>query len=99
MQPGAGQEGRTRIRAPFQVGLHWHQQTSCQPEQGGAVAFNVGLLLKAVISFLIVSLATFRVAKALSRFEAREAEVPGALSQTEQTLIKMRDLLTQTPRP
>ena len=37
--------------------------------------------------------------KALSRFKAKEAEVPAALSTTEQTLIEIRDLLRRTPTP
>jgi len=59
---------------------------------------NIGLFLNAVISFLIVSFAIFWVVKALSRFKSKEAEVPAALTQSESTLIEIRDLLKGAPR-
>ena len=61
----------------------------------GAVTLNVGLFLNACISFIIVSFAVFWVVKALSRFKAKEAESPVALSKTEETLLEIRDLLAQ----
>ena len=63
----------------------------------GAVTINVGLFLNACISFLIVSFAVFWVVKALSRFKAKEAETPEALTKTEATLIEIRDLLARSP--
>ena len=67
-------------------------------QKAGAVTLNIGLFLNAIISFLIVSFAIFWVVKALSRFKAKEAEAPAALSQTEATFIEIRDLLRSTPR-
>lgn len=74
------------------------QPTLEAAQKAGAVTLNIGLFLNAIISFLIVSFAIFWVVKALSRFKAKEAEVPAALSQTEATLIEIRDLLRNTPR-
>lgn len=62
-------------------------------QRAGAVTLNIGVFLNAVISFLIVSFAIFWVVKLLSRFKAKEAEAPAALSKTEQTLVEIRDLL------
>ncbi len=76
-----------------------HEATLDAAQKAGAVTLNFGLFLNAVISFLIVSFAIFWVVKALSRFKAKEAEVPAALSTTEQTLIEIRDLLRRTPTP
>ena len=74
------------------------QPTLEAAQKAGAVTLNIGLFLNAIISFLIVSFAIFWVVKALSRFKAKEAEVPAALSPTEATLIEIRDLLRNTPR-
>lgn len=73
-----------------------HEATLDAAQKAGAVTLNVGLFLNAVISFLIVSFAIFWVVKLLSRFKAKEAEVPAALTQTESTLIEIRDLLRAT---
>ena len=70
-----------------------HLPTLDAAQKAGAVTLNIGLFLNACISFLIVSFAIFWVVKALSRFKAKEEEQPAALSQTEQTLIEIRDLL------
>ena len=76
-----------------------HEATLDAAQKAGAVTLNFGVFLNAVISFLIVSFAIFWVVKALSRFKAKEAEVPAALSTSEQTLIEIRDLLRRTPTP
>lgn len=69
-------------------------------QAAGAVTLNVGLFLNACISFVIVSFAIFWVVKALSRFKAKEAESPAALTQTESTLLEIRDLLAASaPKP
>lgn len=75
-----------------------HLPTLEAAQKAGAVTMNIGLFLNAVISFLIVSFAIFWVVKALSRFKSKEAEVPAALTQTESTLIEIRDLLKGAPR-
>ena len=73
-----------------------HEATLDAAQKAGAVTLNVGLFLNAVISFLIVSFAIFWVVKALSRFKSKESEEPAALTQTETTLIEIRDLLKAT---
>ena len=70
-----------------------HLPTLDAAQKAGAVTVNVGLFLNAVISFLIVSFVVFWVVKALSRFKAKEAEAPVALSKSEATLVEIRDLL------
>lgn len=62
-------------------------------QAAGATTLNIGLFLNAVISFIIVSFAIFWVVKALSRFKAKEEEKAVALTQSEATLIEIRDLL------
>lgn len=76
-----------------------HASTLDAAQKAGAVTLNFGLFLNALISFLIVSFAVFWVVKALSRFKAKEAESPAALTQTESTLIEIRDLLAQSRVP
>lgn len=69
-------------------------------QRASAVTLNPGLFLNACISFMIVSFAIFWVVKALSRFKAKEAESPAALTKTETTLTKIRDLLASSaPKP
>lgn len=75
-----------------------HMPTLEAAQKAGAVTMNIGLFLNAVISFLIVSFAIFWVVKALSRFKSKEAEIPAALTQSESTLIEIRDLLKGEPR-
>ena len=75
-----------------------HLPTLEAAQKAGAVTMNIGLFLNAVISFLIVSFVIFWVVKALSRFKSKEAEVPAALTQSESTLIEIRDLLKGAPR-
>ena len=76
-----------------------HEATLEAAQKAGAVTLNVGVFLNACIAFLIVSFAIFWVVKALSRFKAKEAEKPAALSKTEETLIEIRDLLSGSPKP
>ena len=76
-----------------------HAPTLDAAQKAGAVTLNIGLFLNALISFLIVSFAVFWVVKALSRFKAKQAESPAALTKTEETLIEIRDLLAQSRLP
>lgn len=73
-----------------------HVATLDAAQRAGAVTINIGLFLNAVISFLIVSVVIFMVVKLLSRFKAKEAESPAALSKTEETLVQIRDILAQS---
>ncbi len=73
-----------------------HAPTLDAARSAGAVTVNVGLFLNACLSFLIVSFVVFWVVKAMSRFKAKEAEEPAALTKSETTLIEIRDLLAQS---
>ena len=76
-----------------------HAATLDAAQKAGAVTINIGLFLNSIISFLIISFVIFWVVKVLSRFKAKEAESPAALSKSEETLIEIRDLLAQKPAP
>ncbi len=76
-----------------------HATTLEAAKAAGAVTLNVGLLLNAVISFLIVSFAIFWLVKVLNRFLIKQKEeAPAPLTTTEQTLLDIRDLLAREPR-
>lgn len=70
-----------------------HLATLDAAQKAGAVTINIGLFLNSIISFLIIAFVIFWVVKLLSRFKAKEAESPAALSKTEETLIEIRNLL------
>jgi large conductance mechanosensitive channel len=76
-----------------------HAPTLDAARQAGAVTVNYGLFLNACISFLIVSFAVFWLVKIMSRFKAKAAEEPVALTKTESTLIEIRDLLARSHTP
>ena len=76
-----------------------HATTLEAAQRAGAVTINIGLFLNSIISFLIISFVIFWVVKVLSRFKAKEAESPAALSKTEETLIEIRDLLAHSQPP
>ncbi len=76
-----------------------HAATLDAAQRAGAVTINVGLFLNSIISFLIISFVIFWVVKVLSRFKAKEAEEPAALTKSEETLIEIRDLLARPPTP
>lgn len=76
-----------------------HAATLEAAQKAGAVTINIGLFLNSIISFLIISFVIFWVVKVLSRFKAKEAESPAALTKSEETLIEIRDLLAQKPMP
>ncbi len=74
-----------------------HVATLDAAQKAGAVTINIGLFLNSIISFLIIAFVIFWVVKLLSRFKAKEAESPLALSKTEETLIEIRNLLATRP--
>ena len=62
----------------------------------GAVTWNIGLFINAVIKFLIVSFALFIVVKGINRLkreEEKKAEAPAAPPRSEALLEEIRDLL------
>ena len=65
-------------------------------ELTGEVAVNYGMLLSAVLSFLIVAFAIFCMVKALNRLHRKREEAPPAPpepSAEEKLLAEIRDLL------
>ncbi|MEZ5839729.1 MAG: large-conductance mechanosensitive channel protein MscL [Hyphomicrobiales bacterium] len=65
-------------------------------KDAGAVTWNIGLFINAVIKFVIISFALFLVVKGINRLkreeEAKPAEPP-APPRNEQLLEEIRDLL------
>ena len=69
--------------------------TLADAQRAGAVTWNIGLFLNAVIQFLIVSFAIFWLIKALTRLHVREDPAPAAPPKGEVLLEEIRDLLAQ----
>jgi large conductance mechanosensitive channel len=69
--------------------------TLAEAQKAGAVTWNIGLFLNAVIQFLIVSFAIFWVIKALTRLHVREEPAPAAPPKSEVLLEEIRDLLAE----
>ncbi len=69
----------------------------------GAVTFNYGSFITAVINFLIVAFALFLVVKASNKFKERvvktEAAAPPEPTKEEALLTEIRDLLKTDRRP
>lgn len=68
-----------------------------QAEEAGAVTWNVGLLINAVIKFLIVAFAVFLLVKAINKLTRKqEAKAPEAPPPEENVLLlrEIRDLLS-----
>jgi large conductance mechanosensitive channel len=62
-------------------------------QKAGAVTWNIGLFLNAVIQFLIVSFAIFWVIKALTRLHMRQEAAPAPPPKSEVLLEEIRDIL------
>jgi large conductance mechanosensitive channel len=69
--------------------------TLADAQRAGAVTWNIGLFLNAVIQFLIVSFAIFWLIKALTRLHVREDPAPAPPPKSEVLLEEIRDLLAQ----
>lgn len=65
--------------------------------KAGAPTVNLGLLINAVIQFLIVAFVIFWVAKVIARFTAREraSALLRGPTPTEALLTEIRDVLKQ----
>ena len=72
--------------------------TIAQAKEAGAVTWNIGLFINAVIKFLIVAFAVFLLVKAINRLvrkqEAKAAEAPKP-SEDVVLLREIRDLLAR----
>jgi large conductance mechanosensitive channel len=67
--------------------------TLAEAQRAGAVTWNVGLFLNAVLQFLIVSFAIFWLIKALTRLHIREEPPPAPAPRSEVLLEEIRDIL------
>ena len=63
----------------------------------GAVALGYGLLLNAIVNFLIVAFALFLVVKAMNAAKKQAPPPPAAPSKEEVLLTEIRDLLARRP--
>src|SRR5215469_6614780 len=69
--------------------------TLAEAQKAGAVTWNIGLFLNAVIQFVIVSFAIFWLIKALTRLHVREEPAPPPTPKSEVLLEEIRDLLAE----
>lgn len=69
-----------------------------QAKDAGAVTWNLGLFINAVIKFMIVAFAVFLLVKGfnkLARRQKEEAAAPAAPPKSEVLLTEIRDLLAK----
>jgi large conductance mechanosensitive channel len=69
--------------------------TVAQATEAGAVTWNVGLFINAVIKFLIVAFAVFLLVKAINRLTRSREATPAAPPQDVVLLREIRDLLAK----
>jgi large conductance mechanosensitive channel len=78
------------------VTLKGHTEpTLAAAQKAGAVTWNIGLFLNAVLQFLIVGLAMFWLIKALTRLHVRADPAPAPPPKSEVLLGEIRDLLAE----
>ncbi len=67
-----------------------------QAQEAGAVTWNIGLFINAIIKFLIIALALFFVVKAVNAMRKQEEEAPAAPPTPPEDVVlltEIRDLL------
>jgi large conductance mechanosensitive channel len=69
--------------------------TVAQAKEAGAVTWNIGLFINAVIKFLIVAFAVFLLVKAINRLTRSREATPAAPPQDVVLLREIRDLLAK----
>jgi large conductance mechanosensitive channel len=72
-----------------------HAATLADAQKAGAVTWNIGLFLNAVIQFLIVSFAIFWLIKGLTRLHMRQEAGPAPPPKSEVLLEEIRDILAE----
>ena len=73
-----------------------------QAKEAGAVTWNIGLFINAIIKFLIVAFAVFLLVKAFNRITRREAAKPPETAKIPEDvalLREIRDLLAARQMP
>ena len=69
-----------------------------QAKEAGAVTWNLGLFINAIIKFLIIAFALFLVVKAMNEMKKKEEEAPAAPPEPPadvKLLEEIRDLLAK----
>ncbi|MGE0213479.1 MAG: large conductance mechanosensitive channel protein MscL [Parvibaculaceae bacterium] len=66
-----------------------------QAKEAGAVTWNLGLFINAVIKFAIVAFAVFLLVKGFNTLSRRKKEAPAAPAKSEVLLTEIRDLLAK----
>ena len=69
-----------------------------QAKEAGAVTWNLGLFINAIIKFVIIAFALFMVIKAMNRLKRKEEEAPAAPAEPPadvKLLEEIRDLLAK----
>jgi large conductance mechanosensitive channel len=75
-----------------------------QATEAGAVTWNIGLFINAVVKFVIVAFALFLIVKGFNRLRRKQdvapeaPEAPATPPRAELLLEEIRDLLAQGPR-
>jgi large conductance mechanosensitive channel len=72
--------------------------TVAQAKEAGAVTWNIGLFINAVIKFLIVAFAVFMLVKAINKVTRKqEAKAPDVPPPAEEVMLlrEIRDLLSR----
>jgi large conductance mechanosensitive channel len=66
--------------------------TIAQAKEAGAVTWNVGLFINAIIKFLIVAFAVFLLVKAFNRIARREAAKPPETAKIPEDIALLREI-------
>ena len=67
-----------------------------EAKAAGAVTVNYGVLVNAIVSFLIVAFCVFLLVKAVNRMKRDAPPAPAAPTPTEALLAEIRDLLKRS---
>ena len=63
-----------------------------QAKEAGAVTWNIGLFINAIIKFLIVAFAVFLLVKAINRLTRKQAEEPAASPPPAEDVVLLREI-------
>ena len=69
-----------------------HYNTIAQAKEAGAVTWNIGLFINAVIKFLIVAFAVFLLVKAINKVTRKQAPPPSPPPPTAEDVILLREI-------
>ena len=69
-----------------------HYNTVAQAKEAGAVTWNVGLFINAVIKFVIVAFAVFLLVKALNTLTRKKAAAPPPPAPPAEDVVLLREI-------